>query len=104
MGAAWPPVKVCAPGSVEKEIVVHHSRIRLESMTISLAAAFLLVFSAHSMVFNLKETSCDFLLDIVVLAGSSSIVIIAPRLSWSNTVDGETLRVQSGLYSDLASI
>ena len=52
------------------------------SIPISLAAASLLFFSVHSSAFNLKETSYDFLLDIVLLAGSSHVVIVEPWLSW----------------------
>ena len=74
------------PDSVKKESIVHHFRIRLVPTPISLAAASLLVFSAHSMDFNMKETSYDFLLDIVLLAGSSHVAIVAPRLSWNTKV------------------
>ena len=69
------------PDSVTKESIVHHSRIRLAPTPISLAATYLLVFSAHSTAFNMKETSYDFLLDIVLLAGRSHVAIVAPRLS-----------------------
>ena len=65
------------PDSVKKDSIVHHSRNHLASTLISLAAASLLVFSAHSMAFNMKETSYDFL-----LAESSHVAIVAPRLSW----------------------
>ena len=44
---------------------LHHSRILLLSTPISLAVASLL-FSAHSTVFNLKQTSYDFHLDIAL--------------------------------------
>ena len=73
------------PDSV-KESIVHHSQIRLAPTPISLAAASLLVFSAHSTALNMKETSYDFLLDIVLLAGSSHVAIVAPRLSWNTNV------------------
>ena len=74
------------PDSVKKESIVHNSRIHLAPTPISLAAASLLVISAHSTAFNMKETSYDFLLDIVLLAGSSHSVIVAPRLSWNTKV------------------
>ena len=74
------------PDSVKKESIVHHYRIKLAPTPISLAAASLLVISAHSTAFNMKETSYDFLLDIVLLAGSSHIVIVAPWLSWKTKV------------------
>ena len=74
------------PDSVKKESIVHHSRIRFAPTPISLAATSLLVFSAHSTAFNMKETSYDFLLDIVLLAGSSHVAIVAPRLSWNTKV------------------
>ena len=66
------------PDSVKKESIV--------PTPISLAATSLLVFSVHSTDFNMKETSYDFLLDIVLLAGSSHVVIVAPRLSWNTKV------------------
>ena len=72
--------------SVKKESIVHQSRIHFAPMPISLAATSLLVFSVHSTAFNMKETSYDFLLDIVLLAGSLHVVIIAPRLSWYTKV------------------
>ena len=56
-----------ATTSVVKESVVrgHHVyKIVWNSLT---AATSLLFFSAHSKAFNLKETSYDFLLDIVCL-------------------------------------
>ena len=74
------------PDSVKKESIVHHSRIRFAPTPISLAATSLLVFSAHSTAFNMKETSYDFLLDIVLLAGSLDVAIVEPRLSWNTKV------------------
>ena len=74
------------PDSVKKESIVHHSRICLAPMPIFLAAASLLVISAHSTALNMKETSYDFLLDIVLLAGRLHVAIIAPRLSWNTKV------------------
>ena len=72
--------------SVKKESIAHHSRICLAHTPISLASAFLLVISAHSTAFYMNETSYDFLLDIVLLAGSSHVAIVAPRLSWNTKV------------------
>ena len=104
------------PDSVMKESIVHHSQIRLVPTPISLAAASLLVFSVHSMAFNMKETSYDFLLDIFLLAGSSHVAIVAPRLSWNTKVlmdrpyslNPASIRIwllfQTGLYSYSASI
>ena len=46
------------PDSVMKESIAHYSQIRFASTPISLAAASLLVFSAHSTAFK-KETSYD---------------------------------------------
>ena len=74
------------PDSVKKESIMHHSRIRLAPTLVSLAGTSLLVFSAHSTAFNVKETSYDFLLDIVLLAGSSDVAIVAPRLFWNTKV------------------
>ena len=80
---------LCAPVSAEKESIVHHSQNCLESTPISLVAASLLVFSARSTAFNLKERLYDFLLDIVLLAGSSYVAIVAPQLSWNTKVSME---------------
>ena len=49
-----------ATSSVVKESVVRGRHMY------NRAAASLVVFSAHSTSFNLKETSCDFLLDIAL--------------------------------------
>ena len=77
------------PDFVTKESIVHHARIRLAPTPISLVATSLLVFSVHSTAFNMKETSYDLLLDIVLLAGSSYVAIVAPRLSWNTNVSME---------------
>ena len=71
------------PDSVKKESIMHHSRIRLAPTPISMAATSLLVVSAHSTAFNMKETSYDFLLDIILSAGSSHVAIMTPWLSWN---------------------
>ena len=72
--------------SVRKESIVHHSWICFVPTPISLAAASLLVISAYSTAFNMKETSYNFLLDIVLLAGISHVAIVVPRLSWNTKV------------------
>ena len=77
---------LCMPDSVKKKSIMHHSQIRLAPTPISLAATFLPVFSAHSMAFNMKETSYDFLLYIILLAGSLHVAIVAPWLSWNRNV------------------
>ena len=41
------------------------------------AVASLVVFSAHSTAFNLKETLCDFLLDIALANSLGSFVLAA---------------------------
>ena len=74
------------PDSVKKESIMHHSRILFAPTPISLAATSLLVFSAHSTAFNMKETSYDFLLDIILLAGSLHVAIVASPLSWYTKV------------------
>ena len=74
------------PDSVKKESIMDHSRIRLVPTPISLPVASLFVISAHSTAFNLKETSYYFLLNIVLLTGSSQVAIVAHRVSWNTKV------------------
>ena len=74
------------PDSVKKESIMQYSRIRFAPTPVSLAATSLLVFSAHSTAFNMKETSYNFLLDIVLLAGSLHVAIVASPLSWYTKV------------------
>ena len=90
MGAALANICVCMPGSVVKEIVLHH----LLGVHTHVSHCH---FSAHSSAFNLKETSYDFLLDSLSMKITRSNHRISVVME-HKCVDGETLHIKLSLY------